>query len=142
MCADARHTGGLDVRMHVGVVPYGTVLYNLWDFLHTPFDTDSAESLKRGELTRLTFYSLYKTTPQSTHHSVIRHDKTPPTFLKSFYSVEVVEKSQVGTIVTVVQASDVDQGTNGDITYSTQPNNNLISAEYFVINSTTGQQVL
>ena len=137
-------TNLLTIALHQTYSLYGTanISETLTIITHSPFDMDScAESLKRGELTRLTFYSLYKTMPQSTHHSVIRRDNTPPTFLKSFYSVEVVENSPVGTVVTVVQASDVDQGTNGDITYSMQLHNNLISAEYFVINSTTGEIV-
>lgn len=109
---------------------------------YTPFDMDScAESLQHGVSTKLMFYSLYSSTALPKQHTIVRRDNTPPTFLKSFYSVDVLENSPLGTIVTVVQASDLDEGTDGEVTYSMLPNNNLISADYFAINDTTGEIV-
>ena len=77
--------------------------------------------------------------PARESHIIGKRDNNPPSFAKSYYSVEVVENSPLGTTVTVVQASDDDQGANGEITYSMEPSENLLSADYFQINFTTGE---
>ena len=73
-----------------------------------------------------------------TRHEIARRSNNPPSFLYSYYSAEVVENSAVGTLVTTVQASDIDEGSAGEITYSMVPNVNAISGDYFEIHNISG----
>uniref|UniRef100_A0A8D2MDM2 Cadherin domain-containing protein n=1 Tax=Zonotrichia albicollis TaxID=44394 RepID=A0A8D2MDM2_ZONAL len=61
-----------------------------------------------------------------------------PVFTQTLYKVSVMENSSEDTIVVVVSASDLDEGTNGEIVYSIvqNPEENL---QTFKINPETGQ---
>ncbi|XP_074460534.1 protocadherin beta-1-like, partial [Larus michahellis] len=61
-----------------------------------------------------------------------------PVFSRSLYTVRVLENSAEDTPVAVVSASDLDSGTNGDITYSIVQNSEE-NLRTFKINPGTGQ---
>uniref|UniRef100_A0A8C5U1D8 Cadherin domain-containing protein n=1 Tax=Malurus cyaneus samueli TaxID=2593467 RepID=A0A8C5U1D8_9PASS len=61
-----------------------------------------------------------------------------PVFTRSLYKVSVMENSSQDTIVMVVSASDLDSGTNGEISYSIVQNSEE-NFETFKINAETGQ---
>ena len=102
------------------------------------FDMDScAEAVKRGHSATVVFNSVKKS--QNFKRTLKKRDNNPPSFLKNYYSVEVMENVALGTRVTVVQASDIDDGVNGELTYTMQPASNQMSADYFAINSSSGE---
>ena len=103
-----------------------------------PFDMDNC-ALKQSGTTNIVFHKKIQHRFAREGHVISKRDNNSPTFPKNYYNVEVVENSPLGTAVTVVQASDDDQGANGEITYSMEPSENLLSADYFQINSTTGE---
>ena len=103
-----------------------------------PFDTHNC-ILKQSGTLHVVFHEKIPHRSTREGHILSKRDNSPPTFSKSYYSVEVVENSPLGSAVTVVQASDDDQGANGEITYSMLPSENHLSADYFQINSTTGE---
>ncbi|XP_046717022.1 protocadherin beta-16-like [Silurus meridionalis] len=71
------------------------------------------------------------------HISVLDANDNAPVCKQSVYKAEVKENSQAGTIVTAVSASDVDQGLNGQVSYSfAQATEEARSV--FKINSETG----
>ncbi|XP_009082374.1 PREDICTED: protocadherin beta-1-like [Acanthisitta chloris] len=61
-----------------------------------------------------------------------------PLFTRSLYKVSVKENSPQDTLVVAVSASDLDSGTNGEITYSIVQNSEE-NLETFKINPETGQ---
>ncbi|OWF47638.1 protocadherin beta-16-like [Mizuhopecten yessoensis] len=58
----------------------------------------------------------------------------PPTFTHSRYNVSIYENNQIGAPVTIVTASDRDEGENGRVTYSLSGNED----DFFSINSDSG----
>ncbi|NXJ85057.1 PCDB8 protein, partial [Trogon melanurus] len=61
-----------------------------------------------------------------------------PIFTRSLYKVRVLENSPRDTLVVVVSATDLDSGTNGEITYSIVQNSDE-NLQTFKINPETGQ---
>ncbi|KAL9836554.1 protocadherin beta-16-like [Geothlypis trichas] len=61
-----------------------------------------------------------------------------PVFTQTLYKVSVMENSSEDTIVVVVSASDLDEGTNGEIVYSIVQNSEE-NLQTFKINPETGQ---
>ena len=76
--------------------------------------------------------------PQS-QHAIVRRSNNPPSFLSSYYSAQVAENSPLGTLVATAEASDIDEGIDGELTYSMVPSSNHISADYFQIHNVTGE---
>lgn len=102
------------------------------------FDMDScAEAVKRGHSATVVFNSVKKS--PNLKRTFNKRDNNPPSFLKNYYSVEVMENVALGTRVAVVQASDIDEGVNGELTYTMQPASNQMSADYFAINGSSGE---
>ncbi|NXL14630.1 PCDB8 protein, partial [Setophaga kirtlandii] len=64
-----------------------------------------------------------------------------PVFTQTLYKVSVMENSSEDTIVVVVSASDLDEGTNGEIVYSIVQNSEE-NLQTFKINPETGQILL
>ncbi|XP_030621274.1 protocadherin alpha-3-like [Chanos chanos] len=62
-----------------------------------------------------------------------------PVFTKDVYSVTLNENEPVGTIVIQVNATDLDEGTNGEVTYSFGNHVNNKLRKLFEINSITGE---
>ena len=111
---------------------------------HIPIDMDScADVLKQDNHfnAKVILYNVYKKmfSVYTAEHVVVRRDNTPPSFFLSYYSEEIIENSPVGTSVTTVQADDIDSGTNGELTYTMEPLEYLLSANYFEIHSTSGE---
>ncbi|XP_051869359.1 protocadherin beta-15-like isoform X11 [Pristis pectinata] len=62
-----------------------------------------------------------------------------PVFSQSVYSVSLLESSPVGTLIITLNASDLDDGSNGEITYSLSGHNSGKFREIFDVNSRTGE---
>ncbi|KAG8592446.1 hypothetical protein GDO81_000503 [Engystomops pustulosus] len=78
-----------------------------------------------------------KSTTAKLHIKVLDENDNPPTFPKSLYRTSVREDLAIGSDILNLHALDVDEGLNGDITYS------LIDDTQgaFIINHTTGNIV-
>ncbi|XP_035016863.2 protocadherin alpha-5 isoform X9 [Hippoglossus stenolepis] len=61
-----------------------------------------------------------------------------PIFTKDVYSVEINENSPIGTIVIRVNATDLDEGLNGEVSYSFGNVNSKVQ-EMFDVNPSTGE---
>ncbi|XP_037398896.1 protocadherin gamma-A11-like isoform X2 [Pygocentrus nattereri] len=68
---------------------------------------------------------------------VLDANDNAPVFSETVYKVSIPENIAKGSAVLTVSATDVDQGTNGDITYSFSQSSESIS-DLFDINSSTG----
>ncbi|XP_076020980.1 protocadherin alpha-8-like [Genypterus blacodes] len=62
-----------------------------------------------------------------------------PVFSNEVYSVMLKENAAVGTIVIKVQATDLDEGTNGDVEYSFGDDHHLKVLELFSLDKITGE---
>lgn len=67
-----------------------------------------------------------------------RVKNNPPQFSSSYNQATVKEDCPIGTTVTTVKATDVDAGSNGVLRYSMSPSQNLLSGDYFNLNSNSG----
>ncbi|XP_072120755.1 protocadherin Fat 4-like [Mobula birostris] len=63
----------------------------------------------------------------------------PPVFSQSVYSVSLLESAAIGTLVITANASDLDAGSNGEITYSLSGHNSENIRELFRVESKTGE---
>ena len=116
--------------------------------IRVPFDMDRcAHAVKQdGKVTSQTVpFNVNKEKSRLpgivSEHRFFRRDNhnTQPSFFSSYNTAQVAENSQPGTTVTVVQANDIDSGSNGDLTYTMEPTGNLISGTLFEIQTTTGE---
>ncbi|XP_069832321.1 protocadherin-23 [Dendropsophus ebraccatus] len=78
-----------------------------------------------------------KTATAKVHIKVLDENDNPPTFAKSQYRTSVREDLAVGSVVLSLRAYDVDQGLNGEVTYSVIDDTQGV----FMINNTTGDIV-
>ncbi|NXD18203.1 PCDGM protein, partial [Nothocercus nigrocapillus] len=62
-----------------------------------------------------------------------------PVFDKPSYGARLVENSPVGTLVVTLNATDVDEGPNGDIRYSLSSHNSAALRQMFAIDEQTGE---
>ncbi|NWJ08665.1 PCDGM protein, partial [Crypturellus undulatus] len=62
-----------------------------------------------------------------------------PVFDKPSYGARLVENSPVGTLVVKLNATDVDEGPNGDIRYSLSSHNSAALRQMFAIDEQTGE---
>uniref|UniRef100_A0A3Q0S566 Cadherin domain-containing protein n=1 Tax=Amphilophus citrinellus TaxID=61819 RepID=A0A3Q0S566_AMPCI len=65
-----------------------------------------------------------------------------PVFSKDFYSVMLDENAPIGTTVIQVNATDLDDGPNGDVVYSFSNSVNRKFFKFFEINPTTGEIIV
>ncbi|XP_050928280.1 protocadherin alpha-3 isoform X32 [Lates calcarifer] len=70
--------------------------------------------------------------------NVLDINDNAPVFNKDVYSVMLDENSPIGTTVTQVNATDLDEGTNGDVVYSFSNSMNQKILNLFNINPLTG----
>lgn len=99
---------------------------------------DTAKENRR-RYSKVVFQTTRHTSRDVSHtRHIKKRDNTPPTFSKQHYNVEVAENVPSGTIVTTVQASDADSGTNGHLVYSMVASGNSNSDEYFQLDPITG----
>uniref|UniRef100_A0A3P9IJJ4 Cadherin domain-containing protein n=1 Tax=Oryzias latipes TaxID=8090 RepID=A0A3P9IJJ4_ORYLA len=75
--------------------------------------------------------------------SVIVHvldtNDNKPTFDKSLYNVKIMENSPIGSLVLHLNATDFDEGSNSDITYSYSLYTSEKTQETFYLNPTSGE---
>ncbi|XP_034086833.1 protocadherin alpha-3-like isoform X9 [Gymnodraco acuticeps] len=71
--------------------------------------------------------------------NVLDVNDNAPVFSKDVYSVMLIENAPVGTTVIQVNATDLDQGPNGDVVYSLSNSMNLNILNLFDINALTGE---
>uniref|UniRef100_A0A8C5DMX3 Cadherin domain-containing protein n=1 Tax=Gouania willdenowi TaxID=441366 RepID=A0A8C5DMX3_GOUWI len=75
--------------------------------------------------------------------SVIVHvldtNDNAPTFGKSVYNVQVLENSPIGSLVIDLNATDLDEGSNSDVTYSYSLYTSEKTQETFNLNPSTGE---
>ncbi|XP_035377277.1 protocadherin gamma-A11-like isoform X8 [Electrophorus electricus] len=104
--------------------------------LQKPLDREQQEA---HELTLTAFDggSPQKTGTIKINVIVLDANDNPPLFSDSIYRVSLPENTSKGSVVLRVSATDADQGTNGDITYSFSQSSESIS-DIFEINSSTG----
>ena len=115
--------------------------------IRVPFDMDScAHAVKQDEKFTSQIAPFDSNEEKSRLHGIAaeyrifrRDENTQPSFFSSYNTAQVAENSQPGTTVTVVQANDIDSGSNGDLTYIMEPAENLISGTLFEIQTTTGE---
>ncbi|XP_024118241.2 protocadherin gamma-C3, partial [Oryzias melastigma] len=73
------------------------------------------------------------------HVNVIDANDNVPTFTKSLYKVRVKENAPPGTIVLILNATDLDEGINSKITYSFNKRGNFDPLKIFDLNAETGE---
>ncbi|XP_035288641.1 protocadherin alpha-7-like isoform X6 [Anguilla anguilla] len=71
--------------------------------------------------------------------AVLDNNDNRPVFSQDIYSVTLQENVQVGTVVIQVNATDLDEGTNGDVEYSFGRNLNSKSYDAFHLDHVTGE---
>ncbi|XP_024116685.2 protocadherin beta-16-like [Oryzias melastigma] len=71
-------------------------------------------------------------------HVLDTNDNTP-TFDKSIYNVKIMENSPIGSLVLHLNATDLDEGSNSDITYSYSLYTSEKTQETFHLNPTSGE---
>ncbi|XP_051869362.1 protocadherin beta-15-like isoform X14 [Pristis pectinata] len=63
----------------------------------------------------------------------------PPVFSQSLYKVSILESAPVGTLIITLNATDLDNGPNGYITYALSSHNSAEVRELVGVNSKTGE---
>ncbi|XP_041846833.1 protocadherin gamma-C5-like, partial [Melanotaenia boesemani] len=71
--------------------------------------------------------------------TVLDNNDNVPTFKKALYKITVPENSQTGLMLIKVEATDLDEGLNGEIEYSFADHTPEILSSIFQINSATGE---
>ncbi|XP_047209469.1 protocadherin alpha-C2-like [Girardinichthys multiradiatus] len=70
---------------------------------------------------------------------VLDTNDNKPTFGKAAYNIKIMENSSVGSLVIQLNATDLDEGSNSDITYSYSLYTSEKTQEAFSLNPTTGE---
>ncbi|XP_030621284.1 protocadherin alpha-2-like [Chanos chanos] len=70
--------------------------------------------------------------------NVIDVNDNTPSFSSSLYKVRVPENAPLGTTVVRLNATDLDEGVNGELAFSLLRRGNAVSSDMFVIDSFTG----
>uniref|UniRef100_A0A3B3HXV1 Cadherin domain-containing protein n=2 Tax=Oryzias latipes TaxID=8090 RepID=A0A3B3HXV1_ORYLA len=70
---------------------------------------------------------------------VLDTNDNTPTFDKSLYNVKIMENSPIGSLVLHLNATDSDEGSNSDITYSYSLYTSEKTQETFYLNPTSGE---
>ncbi|XP_070769928.1 protocadherin alpha-13-like [Enoplosus armatus] len=105
--------------------------------LQSPLDREASSSHKLL-LTALDGGKPPKTGTMVILIDVLDVNDNAPVFTKDVYSVEINENSPIGTIVIRVNATDMDDGLNGDVSYSFGNVNNEVR-ELFDVDPITGE---
>ncbi|XP_033877229.3 protocadherin gamma-A11-like, partial [Acipenser ruthenus] len=79
-----------------------------------------------------------KSSSVNIHVIVLDINDNAPVFTQPVYEVTLIENSPIGTLVVTVNATDIDDGVNGEITYTFKHNSDE-SSNLFEINSKTGE---
>ncbi|XP_039632260.1 protocadherin Fat 1 [Polypterus senegalus] len=70
---------------------------------------------------------------------VLDTNDNPPVFDKQIYEVNVIENTAIGTIVTILKASDKDEGLNAELRYSFKAHTAEEILQPFTLNPITGE---
>ncbi|KAM8910628.1 protocadherin alpha-5-like isoform 34-T34 [Spinachia spinachia] len=73
------------------------------------------------------------------HVNVLDANDNTPSFSKTLYKTRVNENAQAGSTVIQLNATDLDEGKNGQITYSFVKRGNFNPSDVFSINAETGE---
>ncbi len=76
------------------------------------------------------------------HIIVLDNNDNAPVFTQKIYKTTITENAPKGTILTVVSASDADEGTNSVVTYYISDRMNKNMADMFLINGKGGELIL
>uniref|UniRef100_A0A671U745 Protocadherin 2 alpha a 15 n=1 Tax=Sparus aurata TaxID=8175 RepID=A0A671U745_SPAAU len=105
--------------------------------LQSPLDREASSS-HRLLLTALDGGKPPKTGTMEILIDVLDVNDNAPVFTKDVYSAEINENSPIGTIVIRVNATDMDDGLNGDVSYSFGNVNSKVR-ELFDVDPSTGE---
>uniref|UniRef100_A0A3B5AWE4 Cadherin domain-containing protein n=1 Tax=Stegastes partitus TaxID=144197 RepID=A0A3B5AWE4_9TELE len=106
--------------------------------LEKPLDREK-QSVHQLLLTALDGGNPVKTGTSQIIVTVLDNNDNVPTFKKPLYKVTVPENSQSGFMLTKVEATDPDEGVNGEIEYSFADHTPETLMSIFQINSVTGE---
>ncbi len=76
------------------------------------------------------------------HIIVLDNNDNAPVFTQKIYKTTITENAPKGTILTVVSASDADEGSNSVVTYYISDTMNKHLADRFLINDKSGELIL
>ncbi len=76
------------------------------------------------------------------HIIVLDNNDNAPVFTQKIYKTTITENAPKGTILTVVSASDADEGSNNIVTYYISDTMNTNVADMFLINDKSGELIL
>ncbi len=76
------------------------------------------------------------------HITVLDINDNAPVFTQKVYKTTITENAHKGTILTVVSASDADEGSNSVVTYYISDRMNKHLADRFLINDKSGELIL
>ncbi len=76
------------------------------------------------------------------HITVLDNNDNAPVFTQKIYKTTITENAPKGTILTVVSASDADEGSNSVVTYYISDTMNKNLADMFLINEKSGELIL
>ncbi len=76
------------------------------------------------------------------HIIVLDNNDNAPVFTRKVYKTTITENAPKGTILTVVSASDADEGSNNIVTYYISDTMNTNVADMFLINDKSGELIL
>ncbi|XP_070693464.1 protocadherin alpha-3-like [Pempheris klunzingeri] len=105
--------------------------------LQSPLDRE-ASSAHKLLLTALDGGKPPKSGTMEIFIDVLDVNDNAPVFTKDDYSAEINENSPIGTVVIQVNATDMDEGLNGDVSYSFGNVNNKVH-ELFDVDPSTGE---
>ncbi|XP_029547567.1 protocadherin alpha-2 isoform X5 [Salmo trutta] len=74
--------------------------------------------------------------------NVIDVNDNSPIFTKSLYKVQVLENVTFGTLVLIINATDIDEAANGEIEYSFIGNREMDLHRLFAVNQHTGEMTI
>ncbi|XP_059408029.1 protocadherin-10-like isoform X1 [Carassius carassius] len=106
--------------------------------LHKPLDREQ-QAVHRYVLTAVDGGQPQRTGTALLVVKVLDSNDNAPTFDQSVYSVSLRENSPVGTLVIQLNATDMDEGQNGEIVYSLSTHNPPRIRDLFNIDSRTGR---
>ncbi|XP_051810386.1 protocadherin gamma-C5-like [Acanthochromis polyacanthus] len=106
--------------------------------LEKPLDREK-QSVHQLLLTALDGGNPVKTGTSQIIVTVLDNNDNAPTFKKPLYKITVPENSQSGSMLTKVEATDPDEGVNGEIEYSFADHTPETLMSYFQINLATGE---
>uniref|UniRef100_UPI00004F6728 protocadherin 1 gamma b 9 precursor n=1 Tax=Danio rerio TaxID=7955 RepID=UPI00004F6728 len=76
------------------------------------------------------------------HIAVLDINDNAPVFMQKEYKATATEEAPKGSILTVVSATDTDEGSNSEVTYYISDTMDSVMADMFLVNEQTGELIL